>query len=527
MPTSVETAIQFWPRGGSAQVVRYLHRDFETRSITTRVHAGSRGTPGDPSHAPTFYAGLDLRSYDHQAAHTAFLAGRDPQAGARPHHPSYEDRGHCPDPLYSAVPPAAARRLTSAWKAHLTAQRSTSPAVLHLHHLSHLQLAAHAAFPSVPRVTTLHGTELKHLQAIEQRVSLAEQAGLPLAELARRLHSKGHDRQTHADRIAQSAGLDETAHELLLTTHWEKWTHAEHWAALFRQAAALAGPIVTVSHHDQALARQLLHLPEDPSVIGNGVDTRLFAPRPLTDAQRASYLRRWLVTDAQGWGPGGAAGSIRYTDTDLHHLHNADGTLRPLLLWVGRFLDFKRVPVLLEAFALLRARSKQAPVLLMWGGYPGECEGEHPADIARRLGIDDDVHFIGWRGHDELPLGLNTADLMVAPAVDEPFGMVYLEAMACGTPPIATRTGGPARTILAGGPARTILADGPQATGWLAAPDDPADLAHVLQTALRTTRSPAAHARIADRARNHITSTYSWSRTADAYLDTYDLTTTR
>ncbi|MBK3590610.1 glycosyltransferase family 4 protein, partial [Streptomyces sp. MBT57] len=111
----------------------------------------------------------------------------------------------------------------------------------------------------------------------------------------------------------------------------------------------------------------------------------------------------------------------------------------------------------------------------MWGGYPGECEGEHPADTARRLGIEDDVYFIGWRGHDELPLGLNAADLVVAPAVDEPFGMVYLEAMACGTPPIATRTGGPARTI---------LADGPQPTGWLAAPDDPEDLTRILQDAL-------------------------------------------
>ncbi len=55
---------------------------------------------------------------------------------------------------------------------------------------------------------------------------------------------------------------------------------------------------------------------------------------------------------------------------------------------------------------------------------------------------------------------------MVAPAVGAPFGMVYLEAMACGTPPIATTTDGPAHTI---------KATGTHATGWLVAPDD---LAH-------------------------------------------------
>ncbi|MCC4319483.1 glycosyltransferase family 4 protein [Streptomyces malaysiensis] len=75
-------------------------------------------------------------------------------------------------------------------------------------------------------------------------------------------------------------------------------------------------------------------------------------------------------------------------------------------------------------------------------------------------------HQRDWRDHEELPTGLSCADLMVSPAVGAPFGMVYLEAMACGTPPIATTTDGPARTI---------KATGTHATGWLVAPDD---LAH-------------------------------------------------
>lgn len=265
---------------------------------------------------------------------------------------------------------------------------------------------------------------------------------------------------------------------------------------------------MTVSDHDRDLAQHLLDLDHDLPVIPNGVDIRAFRPRRLTQQQRLEHLRRWLVTDPRGWGPADKPGSLRYTDTDLHRLRDHTGRLRPLLMWVGRFLGFKRLPVLLRAFATARARLDPAPVLLMWGGYPGECEGQHPAELAKQLGIDSDVFFAGWRGHAELPTGLACADLMVAPAVGEPFGMIYLEAMACGTPPIPTATGGPLHTI---------ISDGPLATGWLVKPDDPDDLADTLITALR---DPDKRKRRATNGRSRIESTYS-SRTADRYVAAY------
>jgi D-inositol-3-phosphate glycosyltransferase len=505
----VDTAVQFWPRGGSAQVVRYLLRELNTRGHTTRLHAGSLGEPGDHSHAATFYQGLDLHPYDHNSALTAWQHGQDPQLAALPFHPSYEDRGTCPDSLFSAVSPAAADHLTRAWTRHLTAHRSTRPDLLHLHHLSHLQTSADAAYPGVPRVTTLHGTELKLIDGMQQRIRLARRTGHSLTQLARMLHTDNPHRAAEAIRLAKSCGLDDPETALLTMTAWQKWVHAEYWLTRLKQTLAHAGHLITVSDHDRDLAARLLTLRRPPTVIPNGVDTAAFRPRHLHDSERLHHLRHWLVTDPRGWGPGGTAGTIRYTDHDLHRLHTPDGRLRPLLLWVGRYLTFKKVPVLLRAFAAARHRLDPAPVLLMWGGYPGECEGDHPAELATELGIDGDVYFIGWRGHDELPLGLNCADLMVAPAVDEPFGMVYLEAMACGTPPIATATGGPLHTIT---PA------GPRATGWLVPPDDPDALADTLTAALRDTTE--RHHR-ANTARTHTERTYGWSRTADRYLTAY------
>ena len=102
------------------------------------------------------------------------------------------------------------------------------------------------------------------------------------------------------------------------------------------------------------------------------------------------------------------------------------------------------------------------PPLVIWGGYPGEWEGEHPHTVASSLGVDG-VFFAGWRGHEDLPTGFNCADVFVAPSVDEPFGQVYLEAMACGLPVIATDSGGPQSFI---------NTDPTQSNGWRVPPDD-------------------------------------------------------
>ncbi len=160
----------------------------------------------------------------------------------------------------------------------------------------------------------------------------------------------------------------------------------------------------------------------------------------------ATHWLRWLVHDPQGWDEAnGTPGSIRYTEAEVldAFFDHATGAPRPVLLFVGRFLGFKRVPLLVRAYARARDRLVTPAPLVVWGGVPGEWEAEHPHTVAMREGADG-VFFSGWRGHDELPLGLSCADCFVAPSTNEPFGLVYLEAMASELPVIATLSGGPA-----------------------------------------------------------------------------------
>ena len=183
--------------------------------------------------------------------------------------------------------------------------------------------------------------------------------------------------------------------------------------------------------------------------------------------------------------------------------------MRPVLLYVGRFTAVKRLQLLIRSYARVRARLGPVAPLLIWGGHPGEWEGEHPYTLVAKERIGG-VFFVGWRDHDDLRLGFGCADVLVAPSVGEAFGSVYFEAMAAGLPFIATRTGGPA-TFLNLDPRRP--------EGWLPAPDDEAALVAALVEALtvpgvRTARGDAGHALVCDQ--------FSWQSVAQRVAAVYD-----
>ena len=241
-------------------------------------------------------------------------------------------------------------------------------------------------------------------------------------------------------------------------------------------------------------------MPTRPARCGipDGVDLDRFRPRRLGSAERLGLLRRWLVDDPQGWDTSGVPGSIHYREADLARFVDPDtGAARPVLVYVGRFTAVKRIPLLLAAYARARPRFATPVPLVVWGGHPGEVEGEHPYEVARRLRLDD-VFFVGWRGHADLPLGLACADVLLLPSVNESFGQTAVEAMATGLPVVATRSGGPPSFV---------NTDPARPTGWLVEPDDEADLVEALVEAVNR---PDERRRRAEASLAHATAHFSW-----------------
>jgi len=444
----------FYPRGGGAQVARYLSRALVGTPWEPTVFSGSLGSDLEPSCARRFFSNLRLASLDYGPAVLSWVAGGDPMSATVPMHASYEDKPSVPDRQFFDLDDAAFTRQVESWKRFLGSARCV-PALVHLHHLTPMHEAVHQLWPHVPVITHLHGTELKMLDSPDEA------------------------------------------------------PFADEWTCRMRRWAQRSATVVTVSAMDHQLALELLAVPTQRVVtIANGVDTDVFAPRVLTVSERLARWQRWLVDDPRGWRPGEREGSVRYATEELSAFVDAQGSPVPVVLFAGRFLRFKRLQLLIEAHHAMRQATGTAAVLVIVGGYPGEWEGEHPYDTVRRLGAQG-VFFVGWRDHADLAEALACSDVFAAPSVDEPFGLVYLEAMAAGLPPIATNTGGP-RAFINVDPTRP--------TGWMVPPDDMEAFAQALTEAVSEPLTRAARGRRAER---FVRERYSWASAADEFAQLY------
>ena len=136
----------------------------------------------------------------------------------------------------------------------------------------------------------------------------------------------------------------------------------------------------------------------------------------------------------------------------------------PLLLYVGRLTPIKGLETLLESIALLDPR----PSLVVVGGDHDEPVNGRLGGLRARvsaLGLEAAVRFLGPQPQSRLQRFYTAADVTVMPSYYESFGMVALEAMACGSPVVASNVGGLATTIRDG------------VTGYLVADGDPRALA--------------------------------------------------
>lgn len=488
----------FFPRGGSAQVCHYLGRALEDAGWSVALVTGSLGAPGDSSHAPTFFTGNELHHLDYTSAVERFHAGGSALEAPVPMHPSYEDREGAPDVVLAAVDPTLAEHLSSVWEAPLADAGADRAGVLHLHHLTPQHDATARRWPHVPVVAHLHGTELKLMQAIEERADIARALGTTLSLLP----------AAARDARLPVEVLDERQHDVYATTHWDRWRHGEFWLERMRRQADRADHVVTVSPTDRTTAVSLLRLdPDLVTDVPNGVDLEQFRPRRFSVDERRERFRRWLVEDPQGWDESGVPGSVRYREADLDDLVGRDGET-PVLIFVGRFTMAKRVPLLLEAFARARAVARRPVSLLVWGGHPGEWEGEHPVTVSRRVGCAG-VFFAGWRGHEDLPEGLAACDALVMPSVDDSYPQTPLEAMATGLPVLATTSGGfPSMINL----------DRSRPTGWLVPPDDVEAFADAVVEAVD---DPAERVRRAEAAMAHARANLSWAGRVHGFEEAY------
>jgi D-inositol-3-phosphate glycosyltransferase len=247
--------------------------------------------------------------------------------------------------------------------------------------------------------------------------------------------------------------------------------------------ARLAGEERVVSTADCLLAaspaeaRQLTELygapPSKLRVVPHGVDRRRFRPGDRAAARAALGIRR-----------------------------------RHVLAFVGRLQPLKAPDVAVRTLATLSRRHPDLDVELLVVGGPSGNGIDEPRRLARlaiQEGVEDRVRFLPARPHDTLGSVYQAADLLLVPSRSESFGLVALEAQACGTPVVAARVGGLAHAV------------GDGTTGRLLSSHDPEEWAAAVASLLRHPGKLATMGQAAAR----FAGVHGWDVTASKLLDVY------
>ena len=306
------------------------------------------------------------------------------------------------------------------------------------------------------------------------------------------------------------------------------WLPVTALFTIVRRAARLRADVSVHAQWQTAgiavLARRLTGYPRRIVCAAHGREL-LFNPLAGLPGGRAAYdsLRRWSLAQPDALLP-----VSRYTarllrdqgvppsrlhvvpnGTNLDHFRPRGGTAlrdrlgigtRPMLLTVGRLVPRKGVDTMLRALPPIAASVPEVQYVVAGTG-PDRGRLEH---LAVRWGVRDRVHFVGYVTDDALPSYYSAADLFVMPAREAPpdvegFGLVFLEANACGTPAVGARSGGIPDAIVEG------------ETGLLVPSSDPASLASALSSLLR---DPTRITTLGRQGRAHTVRTANWSQVA-------------
>jgi D-inositol-3-phosphate glycosyltransferase len=185
-----------------------------------------------------------------------------------------------------------------------------------------------------------------------------------------------------------------------------------------------------------------------------------------------------------------------------------------VVLYVGRFDPRKGIETLVRACAELRTQlaaepERQLRLLIVGGSDPNEADGAERhriQGIVESLGLADIAQFVGMVGHDRLPLYYTAADVCGIPSHYEPFGLVAIEAMACGTPVVASAVGGLKFTVI------------PEETGLLVPAQDASGFATAIG---RILTNDLWASELRERASARVIENFSWGGVAVQLSDLY------
>jgi D-inositol-3-phosphate glycosyltransferase len=180
-----------------------------------------------------------------------------------------------------------------------------------------------------------------------------------------------------------------------------------------------------------------------------------------------------------------------------------------MLLFVGRIEALKGLDTLLRAMALSPSGARSGcPTCACRSSAArpsADAEMRNLLELRRQLELGSLVTFLGARDQDTLHYYYTAADAVIMPSHYESFGMVALEAMACGTPVIASEVGGLAFLVKHG------------QTGFHVPDRDPQLRA---ERVINVLDDPALRARLGVHAREHARQ-YAWPVIADQILDVF------
>jgi len=205
------------------------------------------------------------------------------------------------------------------------------------------------------------------------------------------------------------------------------------WREKIEYVLNTADHVITVSQSNLACIEKL-DVSTPVTVIPNGFRSDLFYPRDISECRKALNLPQD----------------------------------KKIILTVGGLVPIKDQARLVEAIRKIISDRKDILCVIVGAGKLRPALERQ----IRSLGLEGYVRLAGGKPHDEIPLWMNACDLFVLPSLRESFGVVQIEAMACGKPVVATRNGGSEEIVIS------------EEYGLLVEPADSEDLAEKILVAL-------------------------------------------